>query len=94
MKPAVIGRPGVPWFHLTLPILAGLIALCGIVYSPKYTRGGGLDYSDFIWIQRRNHLTGKLQSMNISTLEYQNDTHRSDRSTNLRNLVEVSMHAC
>lgn len=81
--------PGLPWIQMSFPILAGLIALCGVMYSPKYTRGGGLDYSDFIWIQRRDHLSGKLMSMNITTLEYQNDTQRSDRSTNLRNLVEV-----
>jgi hypothetical protein len=89
LKPVVIGQPLVPWFRLTLPILVALIGLCGVIYSPKYTRGGGLDYSDFVWIQRRDHRTGQVMSLNLTTLDSENNSEKSTKSAHLRNLIEV-----
>jgi hypothetical protein len=92
LKSAVIGHSSLPWSRFTLPLLAGILALCAVVYSPKYTRGGGLEYSDFIWIQRRDHLTGQMKSLNLTTGDLQDDLRKSTRSLTLRTVVEVLVH--
>lgn len=60
-----------------------------VVYSPKYFRDGGLTYSDFVWIKRRNYKTGEIESFNLSTLEVQNGEEKANNSTKLREFVEV-----
>ena len=89
LKPVIIGLPNKSWTITSLPILSILSILTFIVYSPNIFRNGGLTSTDFVWIKRRNYLTGQEESFNLSTLEAIKGEERALKSMKLRYYIQV-----
>jgi hypothetical protein len=84
LESLVVGKPGVPWTHHSLPVLAGIVFAAAFYFGTCYHA-----IDEFLWLKRTNPVTGLDESFNAKSQLTSSDQTKFEHATLRRATMRI-----